>query len=338
MIIWFLLFLVIAELVTGLVVLFITLLFITIYISIKSDLSWLKLTLFLVTAGVPLLLFMYISGIVDQVYQPKPIDLKSLEKISLKGNPYHHDTTNKQIENGNYIYIYIQPDELRDAWNKRSQLDFDGQDYKQQQLQATLIRFLTSKGLRKDASGVESLTDDDVKAIENGIANVVYLKESNIRGRIYEIVWEFYVRKFNPNPSGHSVIQRFEFWKASVRIFTDHWLIGVGTGDVKDEFKSEYMKMQSLLEDKYQWRAHNQYLSVMVTFGIIGLVIFMFSWFYPPFHTKKFSDFYVFVILSIILISMLTEDTLENQAGATFAYFFYTFFLFGKKNHHPIIS
>lgn len=338
MIIWFIVFLIIAELITGLVILVITISLITLYIAIKLNRSGLKLAFFIVMIGLPVGIFMYIQNIAEQISQPKPVDMTKLDMISALGNPYLHDTSLKQLENGYYINIYLQTDELREAWNKRSQLKFDSLDLKNQQLKTTLIRFLTSKGVRKDAEGVSSLSEEEIRAVENGIANINYLNESSIKSRIYEIVWEFYARPFSPNPGGHSFIQRFEFWKASFRIFKDHYIIGVGTGDVKNAFKSEYRKMNSLLEEQYQWRSHNQYLSVLVTFGLTGFIVFIFSIFYPVYITGKFFDYFVFVSLSIILLSMLTEDTLENQAGSTFSYFFYTFFLFGKKDNHHIIN
>ena len=36
------------------------------------------------------------------------------------------------------------------------------------------MRYLTSKGLQKDAAGVKALTQQDIRNVENGIANVVF--------------------------------------------------------------------------------------------------------------------------------------------------------------------
>jgi len=337
LLIWLIVFLALAELVTGLVILVISFSAMVLYVAVKKNLSWLKLSWFLLAVGIPVGVFYYIQNITDQIWTPRPVDLKTLEASTPQGNPYFHDTAYKQIENGYLIYINIQYDELREAWNGRSRLDYDGKDLKGQELKTTLIRFLTSKGLKKDADGVKALTDLEITAVENGIVNTVYLSESSLKVRIYETLWEFYALKFNPDPSGRSLIQRFEFWKASWRIFVKNWLIGTGTGDVKNAFRAEYEEMKTLLAEQYRWRSHNQYLSVLVTFGLPGILVFMFSLFYPLRKTGNGGDYFVFTILSITLLSMITEDTLENQAGCTFFYFFYTLFLFGKRDEHRVI-
>ncbi|MEZ5147539.1 MAG: O-antigen ligase family protein [Bacteroidales bacterium] len=60
--------------------------------------------------------------------------------------------------------------------------------------------------------------------------------------------------KMGLNPGGHSVIQRFEYWKTAVRIISKHFIFGVGTGDVKQAFIDEYQSGKSVLAPQYQHR------------------------------------------------------------------------------------
>ncbi|NTV84315.1 MAG: O-antigen ligase family protein, partial [Bacteroidales bacterium] len=133
------------------------------------------------------------------------------------------------------------------------------------------------------------------------------------------------------NASGHSVMQRLEFWKTARAIIKANLLTGVGTGDLEKAFQEEYNKSGSLLEKEFRWRSHNQFLAITATFGIIGLAWFLFSLIFPAIRLSKFHDFYFLSFFIIIMLSMLTEDTLETQAGVTVFAFFYSFYVFPKK-------
>jgi len=93
--------------------------------------------------------------------------------------------------------------------------------------------------------------------------------------------------------------------------------------------------MNSPLSKDSRLRAHNQYLSIAVAFGIVGLVWFLITLFYPIFLCGKSKSYLYVSFLLIAIVSFLTEDTLETQAGVTFYAFFNSFLLFiysPKKN------
>jgi O-antigen ligase len=195
----------------------------------------------------------------------------------------------------------------------------------------TLLRYLTSVGLRKDAASLRSLSDEEIRHIEDGIANVRQLSESSLENRLRTIIWEIIVYKTRGDISGHSVMQRLEFWKAGHRIIVDNFWIGTGTGDIQQAYQQEYIEMNTNLAHQYRWRAHNQYLSIFATFGIFGLLWFLFALVYPGCRLKMFRDYFYLIFFLILILSMLSEDTIENQAGATFFAFFTAFFLFARE-------
>ena len=47
---------------------------------------------------------------------------------------------------------------MEEEWNRVSEMDFKGKTTNGNTIRGTLIRFLTSKGLRKDAAGIRQLT------------------------------------------------------------------------------------------------------------------------------------------------------------------------------------
>lgn len=335
--VWFIVYMVMSKLMTGIAVFFITNVILLLIIAFRSRKRWLRpvLTLFImlsVAGG-----YFYLRSIVKDYYHVNPIDLSKLEPVSPRGNLYYHDTSAKILENGNYVWIYVQKEEMQEAWSKRSEIHIDSLDMKKQPVLFTLIRYLASKGLRKDLDGVNALTNEEVSSIEKGIASEVYTERFSIRGRIYEILMGYDTYKQTGNPTGFTLMQRLEFWKAATGIIRNNWLTGVGTGDLNEAFQSQYSEMQTKLAPKQRWRAHNQYLTFLLTFGVFGLAWFLFALFYPPFALRKFGDFFTLAILIILLLSMITEDTLESQARVTFFWFFYCFFLFARRDGDPLV-
>ncbi len=329
--VWLLVFLVLSRSATGFYVLSVTGFFVCVYAIAKLKNPHQKTILATAVILVPLILFSYLSIVVKKYFASGREDLARLEIKTPDGNTYLHDTINFPVENGRHIGIYICDYEMRKAWNKRSSLKFDSTDKRSQQLRFTLIRYLNSKGLRKDRNGVESLTEADIRNVEKGIANVEYAKKFSLKTRIYKLLWEFQVMKGGGNPGGHSLLQRLEFWKASIGIIKQHFWIGVGTGDIDRAFEKQYEEHQSYIAPEWRFRAHNQYLAIFVTFGVIGIVWFLFSLLFPALYDHKLHDYLYLVFFSILLLSMFYEDTLETQAGATFYAFLNSLLLFGRK-------
>jgi hypothetical protein len=333
---WLLAYLILARSTTGLVITSLTLLIMIIIFIIRSKRVWLKIclaSLLIISGG---LTVVYVSQIMKDYYNVTPVNFSKLEKVSPRGHPYLHDTISRQTENGNYLYIYIQVDELRDAWNKRSSIPFNGRDKKNQLIINTLVRYLTSRGLKKDADGMNRLSNDEIRAIEKGIANVIFTRKFSISGQIYELLWGLDEYRKSGDPTGSSQMQRLEFWKASLGIIKEHWLTGVGTGDMNEAFQQQYEKMKTKLAPDQRWRSHDQYLSILVGFGIFGFLWFLFAILYPAIALGKFKDYFFLVFFIIAMLSMITEDTIESQLAVTFFAFFYSFFLFARQEDDKI--
>lgn len=329
-IIWLAVFLTLIEAMTGLVILFAVSMAIILVWALICQNRTAKIAVLALLVAIPMVLFFYIYNIYRETLPKEPLNLATLDKFTENGNPYTVDTSNLVLENGYYVGIYIQEDELRDAWNARSKYDFDGNDSLGNELKYTLFRFLTSKGLRKDSRGLRQLSDKEVNAVEKGIADVDRMKESSVKTRIKVIFWEFQMYFKKNEFSGHSVTQRIEFWHASLRLIAKHFWFGVGTGDIKNAFAKEYDEMNSSLAPEVRWRSHNQYLSIFVAFGLAGFLIFLFVLFAPAYYSGMYKDYFYMVFMGVLLLSMLTEDTIESQAGVTFYAFFTSFFLFAR--------
>ncbi len=328
---WLIVFLYILESVTGLTIFVITSLLLIIIMIFQAKKLFYKIGFIALAVICSLVVFMYVGNIFKEYFSYKPdIDVK-LEKFTSRGNRYSHDSLSNEMENGHYVWRYINEWEMEEAWNKRSRLKYDGNNNKGEYLKYPLIRFLTSKGLYKDADGVNKLTDAEIRSIEDGAVNINCQNQYSLRTRIYETIWELDKYSKTGDPNAHSVMQRLEYWKASWLIIKEHWLYGVGTGDMNIAFAQEYDKMHSLLKKQWRLRSHNQFLSITVGFGIFGLLWFLFVLVYPFTFKRVRKDFYYFVFFIIFLLSMTNEDTIESQAGLTFYVFFSVLFLLGRK-------
>jgi O-antigen ligase len=331
--IWLIVFIVISRSGTGIYILSVTFFILVVYGLAKFSNQTLRLAIILLALILPVLMFLYLKSTINDYLIPHKNDLKNLEGHTQNGNPYFHDTINYRVENGSYIGIYVCDIELRKEWINRSTYDYDGLDDKGHELKHTLIRYLNSKGLRKDGNGMAQLKDQDIRNVEKGIANVHFTRKFSFNAGIFKMIWEYQTLQRGENPGGSSLIQRIEYWKASWGIIREHFWIGVGTGDLPAAFESQYERMNSPLAPEFRHRSHNQFLAVWIAFGIIGLIWFIISLIYPPIKLGTFFDFRYMVFFVVIFLSMLIEDTLETQMGVTLYAFFNALFLFGKEQH-----
>lgn len=331
LILWLILFLFMLESGTGIVSTAITasILSIAAMLKIKNKALALTLLLGLTIGGSSLIYYFYLQE--KHLRELPKINYSLLPTQTKNGNPYTIDTLNQETEDGKKIWLYYSDKELQQEWEKRSKLTYRGKDLRGNSLNFTLARFLTSKDLTKDSLGISRLSDKEVHAIEKGVPNANDMGLLKPLRRFRRIIWEMNGYKNGINPSGHSVIQRWEFWKAALGIIKDNPILGVGTGDVKIAFEKQYEKMHSPLTKEWRLRSHNQFLAIGTAFGTIGLIWFLLSIFYPLSFSQFRKNYLYISFLIIAILSMFVEDTLETQAGVTFFAFYNSLFLFLQK-------
>jgi hypothetical protein len=325
---WFMGFLVILESVTGIGTFLITSLILLIYHIYFNKRMIFKVAFTFLFLCICTGMYLYVNSEIRKYYQINKTVFLHPELKTRQGNLYEHIPEATEYENGNPVWMYVCKSELKASWSKRSKLPYEGNDKRGQMLLNTLVRFLTSKGFRKDEEGVQKLSDDEIRSIENGVANVNYQGMTNFSGRIREIIWEYDHYARGGNPSGHSVVQRWEYWKTGMGIVSKNAWTGVGTGNVEQAFLHEYYENKSPLSMRWRLRTHNQYLTFAIAFGLPGLAYFLFVMIYILFKDRRYKDYLFSVCWIILCVSMLSEDTLETQAGVSFFAFFNSLFLF----------
>jgi len=242
----------------------------------------------------------------------------------LSGRAYTHYPGETLVENGYLVWVNVCEEELRQEWNQRSLLAYDGSDAAGNELRVTLIRYITARGMPKDSAAIAALSDKDIFNIEQGHANPLYARKGSPLARAYEIAWEFDRAAGGANPSGHSLTQRPEFYRAAAGIISKHPFTGVGTGDVARAFSDEYEAISSPLKPEYRLRAHNQYLTFGVTFGIPGLIMAVALLAAPWLLSSGRFSYPFLLFMAVILVSMFNDDTFSSFTGAAFFSYFYT--------------
>lgn len=257
------------------------------------------------------------------IFQPVEMNKEIIAKLpyrSIEGNVYYHAPENIAPETKKPIEINICDVELKREWEKHSKIPYDGRDLKNQLIRTTLIRYLASMDVDKDAVGFAKLKKEDIQKIENGCASIYC---TGVLARAYGLKYQLINAE---NPNGHSLLQRLEYWKTGLEIAQSNFLIGVGTGDIQDKFDELYTAKKSLLNQENRRRTHNMFLTTLITFGIFGL--FLFLWIHTEFIVQQLNTGNLVGVsfFTIAVLSYLTEDTLETQTGVTFFALFYGLF------------
>ncbi len=126
---------------------------------------------------------------------------------------------------------------------------------------------------------------------------------------------------------------RILIWKVSLELIKDNFLIGVGTGDVKDELMEKYKTKEIISAESKQLNVHNQFLETFVGLGIIGFIILTLLFVIPFIAGIKEKNILLILFLIIVGFNLLFESMLNRQAGVVFFAFFYSFLVFVKPDY-----
>jgi len=131
---------------------------------------------------------------------------------------------------------------------------------------------------------------------------------------------------------------RPENWRSVLSVSKNNILIGIGS----DGGMHELQKYRNERSESYinKHNAHNQYLEVLLRFGIIGLTVYLFLIYLLIITALKSKDKTFGWFLIVFIVSCLVESYLQRQIGLTFFVFyalmFNTFykFEFSKTTHN----
>ncbi len=317
-IVWLLFYIYYAQVLSGVLALLICI-FVSLILGIKSTHKRVVMYSLIVLTAIISSLGVFIFNTSSN----EKINIQAYPTHTKLGHLYFHDTTSNATENGYPLHCFINEKELDSTWKTKSTIALTSLTKNNFNYHTVLIRYLTSKGLTKDAEGINKLSNQDIKNIELGIPTILSL-QTGLQNRLNELHYQLNCFE---NPNGHSILQRLEYWKTGWSIFKKNWFIGTGIGDYKEAYQTEYMNLNSLLQQKNRLESHNQFLGIAIATGSVGLLLFLLhlTYTFRIFWQKK--EVIPVLFLSICISSFLVEDTLTTLAGMSFFSFFIGLFL-----------
>lgn len=134
----------------------------------------------------------------------------------------------------------------------------------------------------------------------------------------------------------NSLHNRVVSYEVGMMVWEKGKIFGVGSGNLEREVYTIFSKdFQHIFLEK-RIMPHSQYIYYGAAYGIVGLCIFLFSFYAPLFMNKNYKDLLFTIHYIIISISFLVEATLETQLGSLFCFvfiFFPLYFLGNNESH-----
>lgn len=109
---------------------------------------------------------------------------------------------------------------------------------------------------------------------------------------------------------------RMALWKCGKEVFSAHPIAGTGLGDIRSILKDKYKEKNFIYALNTNKNLHCQFFDVAVSMGIIGLLVFLITYFYYPLKTfvKEQNDIGI-AIFACIGLCLLTENMFDRYQG-----------------------
>ncbi|MCB0463967.1 MAG: O-antigen ligase family protein [Flavobacteriaceae bacterium] len=151
---------------------------------------------------------------------------------------------------------------------------------------------------------------------------LLVLTSSKIRQKFIELIKIETVNEKDVETTSSNI--RYSLYKYGLETFKESFLFGHGIGDYRDKLIESYKDNPVLFNEKYN--THNQYLSFLISLGIIGFLIFLVSIGINLKQAYKKGNHILMVILIFYCFVMITENILEREDGVLYFSFFICFF------------
>lgn len=121
-------------------------------------------------------------------------------------------------------------------------------------------------------------------------------------------------------PNYNSLTTRFISYEAAIAIVKEAPVLGCGLGDIKAE-SDQYFRTHYPVID-IPILPHNQFLFWLAATGLVGLLFFSATFFFPLFQRRNWSNKILIVHYAILFFSFQTEPMLETQLGVAYSLLF----------------
>lgn len=128
------------------------------------------------------------------------------------------------------------------------------------------------------------------------------------------------------NDNGTNV--RSGVFACDVALLKQHWLMGVGTGNIQHALNECLSKYDTHVYKQFNYNTHNEYLNAWLTCGILGFMIFIGCLLYSIVFSVRAKHWLHLYFVVFMAICFVTENYLDRQMGVTLFAVMQTLFFF----------
>jgi O-antigen ligase len=127
---------------------------------------------------------------------------------------------------------------------------------------------------------------------------------------------------------------RMAAWRCGWELFLASPVKGVDLGDKKDALMEKYREKDFQFALQTQKNVHNNYLDILYSMGLIGLVLFLLAWVYLPLRmAARRGDWLAVLIMLSFAAAWVTEIYFDRSLGGMLTGFFIPFLLTADEDH-----
>ncbi|HET9825142.1 MAG TPA: O-antigen ligase family protein [Chitinophagaceae bacterium] len=121
-------------------------------------------------------------------------------------------------------------------------------------------------------------------------------------------------------------------WQCGWELFLSHPVKGVNIGDKSDALMEKYRQKNFQFALQTKRNVHNNYLDILYSMGIIGLVLFLVAWIILPLvYANRYSDWLSVLMILTFASAWITEIYFDRSLGGMLTGFFIPFLLTDKR-------
>lgn len=148
----------------------------------------------------------------------------------------------------------------------------------------------------------------------------------SLQQRVAYMIYDWQHYKSSKGGENYSDSERFVSLYVGWSIWMEQPLLGTGVGDLEKETLAVTERLYQQYSETPKL-PHNQFIYILASTGIVGLVLSLVAFLYPV-SVRKYRRHYLFMSFQVVVfVSFLVEYTLETSIGAAFFLFYQLWFM-----------
>lgn len=155
-----------------------------------------------------------------------------------------------------------------------------------------------------------------------GLAGACLYFFPTLQNRIVNTRYDAGLMDLTDAANNHSITARIYSYKVAWAVVHEHPMLGVSKVKLNEEIASQYSYMYPQIGVEHYLMPHNQFLYNLAAYGIIGLIVFIISFYYSLWGAFVKRNILLVLLYAVVSLSFLVEYTLETQIGILTGIFF----------------